>query len=65
MALFKSNKIQLDEELMARIRAHVAEVGFSSAEEFVRFCVEKELKSRRSAEEVALAARLKGLGYLE
>jgi len=65
MALFGGNKVQLDESLMERIRAHVAEAGFSSVEEFVQFCVEKELKSRRAAEEVVLAERLKGLGYLE
>ena len=65
MALFKGTKVQLDEELMARIKAHVAEVGFSSVEEFVQYCVEKELKSRRASEEAVLAERLKGLGYLE
>lgn len=65
MALFGGNKIQIDEELMERVRAHVAEAGFSSVEEFVQFCIEKELKSRRAAEEAVLADRLKGLGYLE
>ncbi len=65
MALFGGNKIQIDETLMARVRAHVAEAGFASVEEFVQFCIEKELKSRRAAEEALLADRLKGLGYLE
>ena len=64
MALFK-HKIALDEELWQRLKAHVEEVGYSSVEEFVSHCIEKELKTRQDVEQGKMDERLKGLGYLE
>lgn len=58
-------QIPIDGELLAQIEACLAESGFSTVQAFVHHCVEKELKTRREAEEKALAERLRGLGYLE
>lgn len=60
-----ASQIPLDHELLAQIEACLAETGFPTVQAFVRHCVEKELKALREKEEKALAARLRGLGYLE
>ena len=64
MALFKA-KISLEPALMDRIRTHVEETGYSSAEEFVSHCVEKELQAREESQDEVLKERLRGLGYIE
>ena len=64
MALFK-RKIALDDPLWQRAQAHVEKVGYSSVEEFVIHCIEKELDSPPAADQAQIDKRLKGLGYLE
>ena len=64
MALFKS-KIKLQDELRERVERHVEEVGFASVDEFVVYCLEKELATREESDEVKVAERLRGLGYIE
>ena len=64
MALFKS-KIKLDDRLRARVEEHVAAVGFASVEEFVIYCIEKELSTAEDDDEAKIADRLRGLGYIE
>ena len=64
MALFKS-KIKLQDELRERVERHVEEVGFVSVDEFVAYCLEKELATREESDEVKVAERLRGLGYIE
>ena len=64
MALFKS-KIKLQDELRERVERHVEEVGFASGDEFVAYCLEKELATREESDEVKVAERLRGLGYIE
>ena len=64
MAFFK-HKITLDDELVERIKAHVEAVGYSSVEEFVHPCIEKELNTRQTDDEALIDKRLKGLGYME
>lgn len=58
-------QLTMDGDLMAQIEACLAETGFATVQDFVHYCVEKELKARRDADEKALAERLRGLGYLE
>ena len=58
-------QIPMDGDLLTQIEACLAETGFPTVQAFVRYCVEKELKTRREAEEKALTERLRGLGYLE
>ena len=64
VTLFKS-KIKLDESLRERVEKHVAEVGFASVDEFVAYCVEKELATKEDCDEAKVAERLRGLGYIE
>ena len=64
MALFK-RKIALDDELWLRAQAHVEKVGYSSVEEFVIHCIEKELDAPSAADQAQIEERLRGLGYLE
>ena len=64
MTLFK-RKIALDDQLWQRAQAHVERVGYSSVEEFVIHCIEKELNAPSAADQALIDERLKGLGYLE
>jgi len=64
MALFK-RKITLDDQLWHRAQAHVEKVGYSSVEEFVLHCIEKELDAPSAADQAQIEERLRGLGYLE
>jgi len=64
MALFK-RKIVLDDQLWQRAQAHVEKVGYSSVEEFVIHCIEKELNAPSAADQAQIEDRLRGLGYLE
>lgn len=64
MALFK-RKITIDDQLWQRAQAHVEKVGYSSVEEFVIHCIEKELYAPSAADQAQIDERLRGLGYLE
>ena len=64
MALFK-RKIALDDQLWQRAEAHVEKLGYSSVEEFVIHCIEKELNVPSAADQERIDERLRGLGYLE
>ena len=58
-------KIKLDKSLMDKVRKYAAVAGYSSPEEFVTHCLEKEmakLDEVESSEEIE--KRLKGLGYI-
>jgi hypothetical protein len=60
-------KLIIDDVLSARAKAAAAVVGYSSVEEFVAHCIEKELKDLKLDEEAEdqVAKRLRGLGYIE
>lgn len=62
---FIKKKIVLQDELLERVKNHIEQVGFTSVEEFVAYCVEKELGGKQEAGEELMAERLKGLGYIE
>jgi hypothetical protein len=64
MVLFK-RKIALDDQLWQRAEAHVEKLGYSSVEEFVIHCIEKELNVPSAADRAQIEERLRGLGYLE
>ena len=64
MALFR-RKIVLGDQLWQRAQAHVEKVGYSSVEEFVIHCIEKELDAPSAADQAQIEERLRGLGYLE
>ena len=59
-------KIKIDAGLLERARRAAATAGYSSVEEFVAHCVEKELKAHEADQvEGQVADQLRGLGYIE
>lgn len=58
-------KVKLDKRLMKRVKTVAEIAGYSSAEEFVTHCLEKELaKIEESDSEEEIKKKLKGLGYI-
>lgn len=58
-------KIKLDSELMRRVEKYAAMAGYSSKEEFVAHCLEKEIAELEGADSTEeIKKRLKGLGYI-
>jgi hypothetical protein len=64
--IFSRDSVKIGKTLLERARASAAAAGYSSVEEFVAHCVEKELAGIEEAEaRDAVVKQLKGLGYLE
>jgi len=60
-----TTKIKLDKSLMDKVKKYAALAGYSSAEEFVTHCLEKEMaKLDESDSSEEIEKRLKGLGYI-
>ena len=60
-----TTKIRLDKNLMERVKRFAALAGYSSAEEFVSHCLEKELAKLEEADSPEeVEKRLRGLGYI-
>lgn len=58
--------VKIDKELWRRIEQCAVKADYSSAEEFVRDVLEREVERVESAEmSDEMRRRLKGLGYLE
>ena len=58
-------KVRLDKDLMEKIKKYVKIAGYSSAEEFITHCLEKELAKLDEADsEEVVKKKLKGLGYI-
>lgn len=58
-------KIKLEKSLMDKVRKYAKMSGYSSAEEFITHCLEKEMaKLEESDSEEEIKKKLKGLGYL-
>lgn len=58
-------KIKLDKQLIEKVEKYAASAGYSSKEEFVTHCLEKELAKLEGAEDPAeIEKKLKGLGYI-
>lgn len=58
-------KIKIEKSLMDRVKKFAAMAGYSSPEEFVTHCLEKELaKLEASDSEEEIKKKLKGLGYI-
>jgi hypothetical protein len=59
-------KIQIDSGLYDRAQRASDAAGYSSVEEFVAHCIEKELTQLKTDEaETQVADQLRGLGYIE
>ncbi len=58
-------KVKLEKELLEKVKKFARLAGYSSPEEFVTHCLEKELaKLEESDSEEEVKKKLKGLGYI-
>jgi len=58
-------KIKLDKNLMDKVKKYAKMAGYSSPEEFIIHCLEKEIaKLEESDSEEEIKKKLKGLGYI-
>jgi hypothetical protein len=59
-------KVKIESNLYERAERAAAAVGYSSVEEFINNCVEKELERLKVDEqESQVSDQLRGLGYIE
>lgn len=60
-----SAKVKLDSALLDKIKKYAEMSGYSSVEEFITHCLEKEIAKIEEADsEEEIKKRLKGLGYI-
>lgn len=60
-----SAKVKIDKVLLDKIRKYAEMSGYSSVEEFITHCLEKEVaKIEDSDSEEEIKKKLKGLGYI-
>ncbi|MEE9502938.1 MAG: hypothetical protein V3V48_12750 [Candidatus Aminicenantaceae bacterium] len=58
-------KVKLDKDLMDKVKKYAEMSGYSSPEEFITHCLEKEIASIvESDSEEEIKKKLKGLGYI-
>lgn len=58
-------KVKLDKDLLDKIKKYSDLSGYSSSEEFIVHCLEKEIaKLAESDSEEDIKKKLKGLGYI-
>ncbi len=58
-------KIKLDKDLMDKVKKYAKMAGYSSPDEFITHCLEKEIaKLEESDSEEEIKKKLKGLGYI-
>jgi metal-responsive CopG/Arc/MetJ family transcriptional regulator len=58
-------KVKLDKALLDKVKKFAELAGYSSVEEFITHCLEKEIsKLEESDSEEEVKKKLKGLGYI-
>jgi metal-responsive CopG/Arc/MetJ family transcriptional regulator len=58
-------KVKLEKDLLERVKKFAALAGYTSPEEFITHCLEKEItKLEESDSEEEIKKKLKGLGYI-
>jgi len=58
-------KVKLEKDLLDRVKKFAALAGYTSPEEFITHCLEKEIaKLEESDSEEEIKKKLKGLGYI-
>lgn len=58
-------KIKLEKDLMNKVKKYAQIAGYSSPEEFITHCLEKEISTlEESDSEEEIKKKLKGLGYI-
>lgn len=61
----KKTKIKIDKDLYLKIKKFAALAGYSSVDEFISHCLEKEIGRLEDADsEEEIKKKLKGLGYI-
>lgn len=59
-------KVKLDKDLLDKVKKYAEMSGYSSHEEFITHCLEREIAHLEDSEsEEEIKKKLKGLGYLE
>jgi metal-responsive CopG/Arc/MetJ family transcriptional regulator len=59
-------KVKLDRDLLDKVKKFAEMSGYSSYEEFITHCLEREIAQLEDSEsEEEIKKKLKGLGYLE
>jgi metal-responsive CopG/Arc/MetJ family transcriptional regulator len=60
-----SAKVKIDKGLLDKIKKYAEMSGYSSVEEFITHCLEKEIAKIEEADsEEEIKKKLKGLGYI-
>ena len=60
-----ATKIKLDSDLMEKVKKFAEMAGYSSPEEFITHCLEREISKLDEADsEEEIKKKLKGLGYI-
>lgn len=58
-------KVKIDKALLDKIKRYAEMSGYSSSEEFIAHCLEKEVaKIEQADSEEEVKKKLKGLGYI-
>jgi metal-responsive CopG/Arc/MetJ family transcriptional regulator len=58
-------KVKLDKDLLEKVKKFADMSGYSSPEEFITHCLEKEIATlEESDSEEEIKKKLKGLGYI-
>ncbi len=58
-------KVKLDKDLIDKVKKYAELSGYTSVEEFISHCLEKEIaKLEESDSEEEIKKKLKGLGYI-
>lgn len=58
-------KVKLDKDLLDKVKTYAEISGYSSPEEFITHCLEKEIAQlEESDSEDEIKKKLKGLGYI-
>jgi metal-responsive CopG/Arc/MetJ family transcriptional regulator len=60
-----TGKIKLDKDLLEKVKKYAEMAGYSSTEEFITHCLEKEIAKLEEADSPEeIEKKLKGLGYI-
>ena len=58
-------KVKLSDEIYEMAKSHCEQAGYSTLEEFVEHCIEKEVQQNAGdVDQEKIKDRLKGLGYI-
>lgn len=59
-------KVKIEDSLVDRARSAAEKTGYSSVEEFIANCIEREIERLKVEEhEAQVSDQLRGLGYIE